>query len=253
MTAARERATTMNLEELKARLAEQDAKLDQLVRLNTTQVHEVQLSKTRSNLQRLVPGVVVELLLTAVGVVWAGDFIAGHLHEPRFLLPALLVDICLIAFLGSGIAQLVAIAGVDYSLPVVTVQKALGGLRILRIRTTKWTMMLSLVLWAPLLIVLCKSLLGIDLWQVLDAAGNGDASFLRWVVANVLFGVGVVLFVLWVSRRYADRMERSPMVRRLMDDFAGRSLTRALASLDAVVRFEREPQDAREADPLLEP
>jgi hypothetical protein len=247
MTAAYEKEKTMNLEELKARLAEQDAKLDQLVRLNTTQVHELQLSKTRSSLRWLVPGLVIELLLAIVGVVWAGDFIVGHLREPRFLLPALLVDISLIAFLGSCIRQLVTIAGLDYSLPVVTVQKTLGGLRILRIRTSKWVMMLSFLLWAPLLIVVFESLFGIDLWQVLAAAGPRDEFFLAWVVANVLFGLGIVLVALWLSHRYANRMDRSPIIKRLMDDFAGRSLTKAQASLDAIVRFETEPQEAHES------
>ncbi|HUP62588.1 MAG TPA: hypothetical protein VNA69_19450 [Thermoanaerobaculia bacterium] len=41
-------------------------------------------------------------------------------------------------------------------------------------------------------------------------------------------------------------MKRSPMLERLMDDFAGRSLTKALASVDSIVRFETEPQEARE-------
>lgn len=43
------------------------------------------------------------------------------------------------------------------------------------------------------------------------------------------------------SNRYADRVDRSPMLKRLMDDFAGRSLTKALSSLDSIVRFEAEP------------
>ena len=246
MSAADKKEKAMNLEEWKARLDEQDVKLDQIVRLNTTHVRELQLAKTRSSLHWLVPGLVVELLLAIVGVVWAGDFIAEHLREPRFLLPALLVDLSLIAFMGSCIRQLVTIAGLDYSLPVVTVQKQLGKLRILRIRTTKWVMTLSFVLWAPFLIVLFESLFGVDLWQVLAVVGDRDEPFLRWILANLLFGLAVVLVVLWVSRRYADRMNRSPMIQRLKDDFAGRSLTKALASLDTIVRFETEPRDASE-------
>ena len=237
----------MNLEELKARLAEQDSKLDQLVRLNTTHVRELQLVKTRSSLRWLVPGLVIELLLTIGGIIWVGDFIAGHLGEPRFLLPALMVDLSLIALMGSCIWQLVMINSLDYSLPVVAMQKELGKLRILRIRTTKWVMTLSFVLWAPFLIVLVEGLFGVDLWRVLAVAGDGDEPFLRWIVANVLFGLAVALVVVWVSRRYADRLKRSPMIERLMDDFAGRSLTRALASLDSIVRFEADPLEARDA------
>ena len=77
----------MELEDLKARLAAQDARLDQALRLNTTIVRELQLAKMKSSLRWLVRGVVFELILTIVAVVWLGDFIVGHLREPRFLLP----------------------------------------------------------------------------------------------------------------------------------------------------------------------
>jgi bacteriorhodopsin len=230
----------MDLEDLKTRLAEQDAKLDQVLRLNATAVRELQLSKTRSSLRWLVPGIVFELFMTVVAVVWLGDFIAGHLREPGFLLPAVLVDVCVIAFMGSCIRQLVVIASLDYSLPVVTVQKELGQLRILRIRTTKWVMMLSFVLWFPVLLVLLEGFLGVDLWRILGAVGDRDGSFVAWVAANVLFGLAVALVMIWVSNRYADRADRSPAVRRLMDDFAGRSLKKDLSSLDSIVRFETE-------------
>jgi hypothetical protein len=46
--------------------------------------------------------------------------------------------------------------------------------------------------------------------------------------------------LVWVSRRYADRMAQSPFVQRLMDDMAGRSLTAATAFLDQLASFERE-------------
>jgi bacteriorhodopsin len=230
----------MNLEDLKNRLAEQDAKLDQLVRFNAAQVRELQFSKTRSSLRWLVRGVIVELLMTIVAVVWTGNFIAEHLREPRFLVPAVLIDLCMIAFMGACIRQLVAIANLNYGEPVVAVQKELGKLRILRIRMTKWTMMLSFILWFPLMIVLVEGFLGVDLWRILGAIGQRDGSFFTWVVANLLFGLAVALAMIWISHRYADRMVRSPAIQRLMDDFAGHSLTKALRSLDSVVRFETE-------------
>jgi hypothetical protein len=231
----------MDLDDLKTRLAAQDAKLDRAIRLNAAAVREIQLAKTKSSLRWLVRGVVFELFLTILAVVWLGDFIAGHPRDPRFLLPAALLDVCAIAFLGSCIRQLIAIGGLDYSLPVVAVQKELGRLRVLRVRTTKWVMMLSFVLWLPALAVLLEGFLGVDLWRILGAVGDRNGSFFAWVVANVLFGLAVALGMLWVSNRYADRMDRSPVIQRLMDDLAGRSLARALGSLDSIVRFETEP------------
>jgi len=231
----------MDLDDLKTRLAEQDAKLDQVIRLNTAAVRELQLAKTKSSLRWLVRGVVFELLMAIVAVVWLGDFIASHLREPRFFLPAGLVDVGVIALLGVCIRQLALIASLNYSLPVVTVQKELGKLRVLRIRTTKWTMMLSFVLWFPVLVVLFEGFLGVDLWRILGAVGDRDRSFIAWVGANVLLGLVVALVLTWVSKRYANRVDRSPALQRLMDDFAGHSLKKALRSLDSIVRFEAEP------------
>lgn len=232
----------MNLDDLKARLAEQDAKLDQVIRLNTAAVRELQLTKTKSSLRRLLPGVVIELLMAIVAVVWLGNFIFEHLREPGFLVPGVILDLCAIVFLGSCIAQLAAVLGLDYSLPVVAVQKELARLRVLRIRTAKWVFLLSFVLWFPFLIVLFEGLFGVDLWMILGAAGAQDAGFLRWVAGNVLFGLAVALVLIWLWNRFADRMDPSPVMKSIMDDFAGRSLMKALSSLDSIRQFEAEPK-----------
>lgn len=230
----------MDLDDLKTRLAEQDAKLDEVLRLNRTAVRELELAKTKSSLRWLVPGTVVELLMAIVAVLWLGNFLYGHLREPQHFVSGLLLDLGAIALLGSCIRQLLAIGSLDVSQPVVAVQKELVQLRVLRIRTTKWTMILSFALWFPALLVLFEGLLGVDLWRVLGAAGERDGHFLAWMVGNVLFGLLAALGLTWAWNRYANRADRPSAVERLMDDFAGRSLTRALRSLDAIVRFEAE-------------
>ena len=230
----------MNLDDLKQRLAEQDAKLDRVVRLHAEQVRDLKLSKTRASLRWLVPRLVVELVVRAVAVVWLGNFVFEHATEPRFLLPAVLVDLGAVALLGSAIRQLVTVASLDYGLPVVVLQKELGRLRVLRVRTTKWSLIAAFVLWFPVVVVLAEGLLGVDLWPILGAIRDQHAGFLPWVAANVAFGLLVALLVAWASNRFADRAHLSPAIRHIMDDFAGRSLTRAIASLDEVERFEAE-------------
>lgn len=230
----------MNLDDLKTRLASHDAKLDQALRLNTIAVRELQLLKTRSSLQWLTRGVVFELLTGIIAVVWLGDFIAGHLHEPRFLVPALLIDLGAIAYLGACIRQLLVLGRLNYNLPVLAVQKELGVLRVLRTSTTKWTLILSFVLWFPLLLVLLRGLLGVDLWLVLGAIGDRHASFFAWIVTNVAFGLAVASSLIWFSHRYESRPANSPTIQRFMDVLAGRSLTRAQQSLDSIVAFEAE-------------
>ena len=66
----------MDLDTLKTQLAEQDAKLDQVLRLNTMAVREIQPSKMKSSLRWLVPGIVFELLLDD-----RGGRLDGRLHR----------------------------------------------------------------------------------------------------------------------------------------------------------------------------
>jgi hypothetical protein len=50
---------------------------------------------------------------------------------------------------------------------------------------------------------------------------------------------GLVLSV-WAARRFAGRQPQSPMLRRIVDDLAGRSLLRAIRQLDEISHFERD-------------
>jgi hypothetical protein len=216
----------MNLDELKDKWAEQDRKLDRILRLNESAVREMRFSSAKSSLRRLTAGIVVELVILAIGAGWLGNFIAEHLREPKLIIPALLLDLGAIALVSLCVRQLIMIGNLDYSGPLVAVQKELEKLRILRIRTTKWTFLAGCVLWEPALVVLAP-------WI---------ANLSAWIAANVLFGIAVAVLITWISKRYADRLATSSKLKSLMDDLAGRSLMKAMASLDSIAQFEQEPQ-----------
>jgi hypothetical protein len=61
-----------------------------------------------------------------------------------------------------------------------------------------------------------------------------------WLAANVALGVAVIPLAVWISKRYADRMERSPLLQFLMRDLAGYNLNAATGFLDSLARFEEE-------------
>lgn len=228
----------MNFDDLKNQWAEQNSKLDRVMRMNVRAVQQARIGRTRSGLKWMLPGLLLELVLAVIAVVWLGGFIAGHVSELKFLLPAVVLDVCAIALLGACIRQLTMLAALDYDGPIVGLQKGLGQLRILRIRTSKWSMTLAFVLWFPLLIVVFEGLIGVDPWIILGAIQDRGASAFAWIVANLVFGLAVVAAVTWFSHRYSGRFAHSPFMKRLMDDFAGRSLTKAQHALDEIARFE---------------
>lgn len=221
----------MELDDLKDRWNEYDRKLDVHLRLNTRVLREFGLNRVDSSLRRLTRVIVFELLMGLVAAVLLGGFIADHLGEMRFLIPAVALDVFVIYFIGWSIRQWVALSSLDYGTPVVEIQRKLEMLRIDRIRMTKWVFLLSPLLWIPLLIVGVEGLLGLDAYAILDTA---------WLVSNFVFGLAVIAVAVWASRRFADRLQDSPLARRVADALADRSLVEAAGFLGTLSSFERE-------------
>jgi hypothetical protein len=221
----------MELQDLKDRWNEYDRKLDANLRLNTRVLREVGLDRVGSSLRRLTRLIVFELLMGLVATLALGSFIADHLGEMRFLVPAAALDVFVIYFIGWSIRQWVALGSVDYGEPVVEIQRRLELLKIDRIRMTKWVFLLSPLLWTPLLIVSAEGLAGLDAYAVFDRA---------WLVANFVFGLAVIPLMLWLSKRYADRLRGSSLARRVVDALADRSLNEATGFLGTLSSFERE-------------
>lgn len=219
----------MELDELKRRWEDQDGKLDASLRLNTRLLNDSVLAKADTAIKGLSRLLWLELAMNLAAVLLTGSFLANHISEARFVIPAAGLHLGVIALLVASIRQLIAIGMLDYNAPIVVIQKRLESLRVERIRATKLTLLCSPLLWTPLLIVALKGLFGVDAYATCGAA---------FLIANLLFGVLVILLAVWTSRRYAARMGRSPLVQRLMRDLADHSLNAAAAFLSSISRFE---------------
>jgi hypothetical protein len=221
----------MELDDLKQRWTELDRKLDTAIRFNTHVLQAALHGKAETALKRLSRWLWIGLGINVIAALWLGWFIANHIEHPRFWLPAVGLHLCVIALIVASIHQLLAISQLDWGAPIVAIQRRLESLRILRIRTTKWTLLLSPLLWVPLLIVLLKGFFDVDTYADFSAA---------WLAANVLLGVLVIPVALWVSRLYADRLDQSPLLQRLLRDIAGRNLNTATEFLRSLAQFEEE-------------
>jgi hypothetical protein len=221
----------MNFEALQTQWANYDQKLEANLRLNQKLLRDSVLSKTNSALQRLTRSIVVELFVGLATAIVLGLFIGAHLGEPLFLLPAILLHVFVIFQVAFDGYQWNTLRNLDFSAPIPEAQKKLARLRVQRIQVAKWTLWVAPLLWVPLLIVSFKGLFGLDVYATFSTP---------WLIANVLFGVAVIPLMIGLSRRYADRMNRSPRVQRLMDDIAGRDLTEAKAFVDELSNFDKE-------------
>lgn len=221
----------MELDDLKQRWVEYDAKLEKSIRLNTRLLRESGLARVDAALKPLSRGIALEGILNLPAVLLLGSFLGDHISEPRFAAPAALLLACSIAILNAGIRQFVTLRTLDYGAPVLAIQKRLAALRVSRIRTTKWILLAAPLLWTPLLIVSIKGLLGVDPYAFLEG---------KWLAANLLFGLVFLVGMLWLSQHLAGRWERSRVVRGLANAIAGHGLVAASGALDEIERFERD-------------
>jgi hypothetical protein len=221
----------MELDELKIAWQALEARVDAGLDRNLALLRELKLDKTRSALRWLRFPPLLALAQSVVAALLLDLFLATHLHEAGFVIPALLLQVVVLYSIVTGCRQLMTIARIDYSAPVIATQRTLGELRASRIRDMQRILLLSPLLWTPLVIVLAKGLLGIDLYR-----GYG-ATWLAW---NLVFGLAVIPLAILIARRYAGRLRGSRFMQRLADDIAGRSLVTAMGFLDEIRQFEKE-------------
>ena len=220
----------MDLDTLKATWTEHNRKLDISIRLNRRLLLAANMNRVRSPLYRFAFLVGVGALVGLIGPVILGQFIYQHWTEPRFALPAILLDIWSIASVAASIRQMAMALRIDYGQPITVIQKQIESLRILRIRVIRWALLAGqLVWWTPFLIVALKGFLDVDAYQTLGAA---------YLLSNVAFGLAVIPLAIWVSRKFGDRVDRSPILQRFMRELAGYNLNAANASLAALSEFE---------------
>jgi hypothetical protein len=221
----------VELDELKVAWQAQARAVDTLRAVNVQLLRVLKADRAQSALRRWGRLPTYELVAGIVAQLWVVRLLGQHLGAPVLLVSGAVLAVA--AFLAVLVAarQLVMLAEVDYAAPVAELQQRLERLQALRVRSTCWTLLLAPLLWTPLVLVATQAFLGVDLLQRARP----------WVLANLLFGLACIPLGLWGIRRAAARWGRSRFWTQLRDDVGGRTLARALRSLDELAAFRGEP------------
>jgi hypothetical protein len=221
----------LDLDEMKKQWAEHDRKLDESIRLNRQLLSTTNLKGARSAMQRMAAFLSLEAAVQLAVVVALGSFIYEHIAMVRFALPAAALDVVAIAILIAMIQQIAVGLQIDYDKPIAVIQKQLEDLRVLRIRYIQGIFLAATLAWTPLMIVTLKGFWGLDAYRLFGTA---------FLVSNLLVGLAIIPLALWLSKRFSDRMGRSPFIQRLMKDLAGYNLNAAAGFLTTLSQFEDE-------------
>ena len=221
----------LDLDEMKKQWAEHDRKLDESIRLNRQLLSTTNLKGARSAMQRMAAFLGLEAAVQLAVVVALGSFIYEHIAMVRFALPAAALDVFAIAILIAMIRQIAVGLQIDYDKPIAVIQKQLEDLRVLRIRYIQGIFLAATLAWTPLMIVTLKGFWGLDAYRLFGTA---------FLVSNLLVGLAIIPLALWLSKRFSDRMGRSPFIQRLMKDLAGYNLNAAAGFLTTLSQFEDE-------------
>lgn len=206
--------------------------LDRRLQLdNTLKLHELRerkLDKTRGSLRPLFWGQVVQILFGIAFVLLASLlWMSQPTHASSIVAGVLVQAYGVLTIVAAGVV-LGQIGNIDYSQPVLGIQKQLLRARTLYIRSG----MVAGLPWWFLWIAILQTL-----------AGLGDVDLLAKAPALVWsgYGIGIAgLLATWWFHRWARRPQRAEFGRKMDDSLSGGSLRKALAQLDELQRFERD-------------
>lgn len=214
----------MELDDLKLAWQTLDRRLDLQNALSLHQFKQDRLDKARSRLRRLYWGKIVQILF-GDALIYFGILCAIHYRG----LPHLLA--CSLFMLAYGLLTVIfggvtlgKIAHIDYTAPVVEIQKRVGTLHRLYALASMCLGLPWWFLWIAIFALEMKANVGVDLFITLPA--------FIWISAAI--GVAGFVATLWYLRWRNARSTGTPD-----DSDSPRSLREAKGELDEIERFEQ--------------
>lgn len=216
--------TTMDIDELKSAWQTLDAHMQRQSTLNLHLFLERKLDKARSGLRRLYWGKIVQILFSDALIYFGIMAVIRYRDVPHLLAcSAFMLAYGLLTVIFGGVT-LGRIAGIDYTAPVLEIQKRVGALQRTHAMASLCLGLPWWFLWIAIFVLEVKANLGADLFITAPA--------FIWISGAI--GVAGFVATVWYFRRRNARSTGMP-------DAADtpRGLRDAQRALDEIARFER--------------
>ena len=216
----------MELDDMKLAWQALHRQLERQQTLSTRLFLESRLDKVRHGLRPLFWGQVLQITFGVLISAMAASFWASRIAVPSLLLCGVLVHVLGLFMIVAGARNLYLIQRIDYSAPILDIQRRIAQLRAWRARVEgPVSAVLGALVWIPLILVeLVRNGMNPDV--VTSELGH---DLVLWCVASL----GLVLLAYGLIRYFGQR-------RWLENNWAGSSVQRAESMLEDIARFTHE-------------
>jgi hypothetical protein len=217
----------MELDEMKLAWQSLDRRLDQHMALNKKALLQEKRSKAPSKLRPLIWGQGFQMIAGSVMALLAAGFWNATQNIPHLFYAGLSLHIYGILLIIFGGAMQGMMSRVDYSAPVLEIQKQLARVRSLYVQCGTLLGLVWWLLWIPFTMVVFAWAFGFDIY-----AKGPPMMILSWWIIGFTGLLATIGFMAWASKRpgLSKKLERSA---------AGKSLNRAQQFLEEIAEFEK--------------
>ena len=216
------------LDDLKATWQTLNRNLERQHTLALHQFRETKLTRFRSGFRLLVTGQIIQIICGALLAMLGGSFWVDHLGVSHLMINGISLHAYGVMMIVFAARDLFLIRQMDYSAPVLVLQKQIAELRSWHLRAGLWFGIAWCFMWIPILLMIFYGL-SADVWK-----HNPDV--VGWFVLSGFVCLGVLYGIVFWSQRPG----KEKLARNLAASAGGRSVRRAQSLLDEIARFESE-------------
>ncbi|MGN2249603.1 hypothetical protein ACFWZ1_05935 [Frateuria sp. GZRe14] len=216
----------MELDEMKLAWQQLNRRMDQQQALNVQLYREGRLDKLRHGLRPLVWGQSIQLVFGVFFMLLGTAYWTSHLDVLHQIALGVMVQVFGIAMVAFAARILHLVLEIDYTAPVLDIQRRLVQLRAWRVRVEAPVFaVVGSFVWIPLFLMEIHWEIGVDVW-------GRWPGFVGWLV--ICGGVSLALVLLVVLLAHG-----TGRMHWITDNAAGKAVRRAEAALEEIARFEQ--------------
>ena len=217
----------MELDELKASWQSLDRRVEDLIAINRRLLTETISRKVRWRLAPVLAGAVLNMIIGAwFALVW-GKFWSAHLATPAVAVAGIALHLASIGLIVIGVVRLVLVLRIDYTQPVLKIQRSLATLQEFEARSFHAVWFACWVLVPAALVAIVMGFAGVDLWD------RASGFLLANLVVCLAGGLAPPLLHYWARRQHGR-------IAAWMDAFLlSHSIARAKPAIAEIDEFAR--------------